>query len=203
MKTIKKGLFYKTASVIMPLALLFSIPLPARAQTDFNGGFETGAERPEGWSTALLPDLAQHVVFAWDDQIHHSGQRSVSVAIKESHPPVQAAYNWTTTVPEFERGAIYELRGWVKTENLGDSAWIAVQCWSKKEKKMLAFATTYGNVTVKGASDWTEVSVMFQVPRKTKVVRIRAGIATNFNSGGKAWFDDIEIRKIETAAQPN
>ena len=121
--------------------------------------------------------------------------------IKESHPPAQVAYNWTTTVPQFERGAIYELRGWVKTENLGDSAWIAVQCWSKKEKKMLAFATTYGNVTVKGTSDWTEVSVMFQVPKKTKVVRIRAGIATNFNSGGKAWFDDVEIRKVETAAQ--
>lgn len=185
----------------MPLALLLSTSFLAHAQTDFNGGFETGAERPEGWFEALLPDLAQQVAFEWDDQIHRSGQRSVSVTIKENHPPVQAAYNWTTTMPEFERGAIYELRGWVKTENLGDSAWIAVQCWSKKEKKMLAFATTYGNVTVKGTSDWSDVSVMFQVPKKTKVVRIRAGIATNFNNGGKAWFDDIEIKKVETADQ--
>lgn len=201
MKNMKKGLFYKTSSVIVPLAVLLSISFPARAQSDFNGGFETGEERPQGWLEAFLPDLAQHVAFEWDDGVHRSGQRSVSVAIKESHPPVQAAYNWTTTVPEFERGAIYELRGWVKAENLGDSAWIAVQCWGKKEKKMLAFATTYGNVTVKGASDWTEVSVMFQVPKKTKVVRIRAGIATNFNNGGKAWFDDIEIGKVETAAQ--
>ncbi|HEY7544462.1 MAG TPA: hypothetical protein VID27_06255 [Blastocatellia bacterium] len=198
MQTIKKGLFYKAASWIMPLGLLLSITFPARAQVDFNGGFEAGEERPEGWFESSLPDIAQHVAFAWDDQIHHSGRRSVSVTIEEGHPPFQAAYNWTTTVPDFERGAIYELRGWVKTERMGDSAWISVQCWNKKEKKMLAFATTYGNLQVKGTTDWTEVSVMFQVPKKTKVVRIRAGIATNFNTGGKAWFDDIDIRRIET-----
>jgi hypothetical protein len=184
--------------MIVPLVLLLSTAFPARAQVDFNGGFETGDERPEGWFEAFLPDIAQHVTFAWDDQVHHNGRRSVSVTIEENHPPYQVAYNWTTTVPEFERGAIYELRGWVRTERLGDSAWISVQCWGKKERKMLAFATTYGNVQVKGTRDWTEVSVMFQVPKKTKVVRIRAGVAANFNSGGKAWFDDINIRKIET-----
>ncbi|MEW6208793.1 MAG: hypothetical protein AB1631_10525 [Acidobacteriota bacterium] len=197
----KKGSFYKTASVIAPLVLLLSTTFSVHAQIDFNGGFERGEGRPERWFEALVPDLAQHVAFEWDDQTYHSGQRSVSVAIKESHPPTQIAYNWTTAVKEFERGAIYELHGWVKTDGLGDSAWIAVQCWSKKDKKMLAFATTYGNVSVKGTSDWTEVSVAFQVPKKTRTIRIRAGVATNFNTGGKAWFDDIEIRKVETATQ--
>lgn len=115
-------------------------------------GFEEqtpGGQDPSGWFATRLPDTVEHVVFAWDSTVAHSGTRSVSIEIKPSHPDRQVAYNWTRTVG-FTPGKEYEITGWIKTENLTEPPFIVAQCWDTTREKMLAFATTQTDYPLKG-----------------------------------------------------
>jgi hypothetical protein len=161
-----------------------------------NGGFEEASwevTTPKGWYATVLRETEQHVVFEWDDVVAHSGEKSVSVAIGDSHPDRRVDYNWTRPVDGCRRGELYELRGWVKTENLQSSAFIVVQCLDETRTQMLGYASTHVVTPVLGNTDWTPVRAGFQVPPNAHEVRIRAGIGSPMHRGGKAWFDDIEV----------
>ena len=67
-----------------------------------------------------------------------------------------------------------------------------VQCWDENNK-MVGFFTTQRTYQIQGTTNWTEVKTDFTVPEGTKEVRIRAGITSPENNGGKVWFDDIKI----------
>jgi hypothetical protein len=164
-----------------------------------NGDFElqaTSDNKPEGWSEAYLSHTKDLVKFSWDDQVAHAGARSISIAIDAGHPDEVVNYNWTKAVPSCEVGKRYELTGWVRAENLNATAWIVIQCWNEAMDDLVALINTYENNPVTGTSDWTEVRTTFTVPEGTAEVRIRAGIATPENRGGRVWFDDISIREL-------
>jgi len=165
-----------------------------------NGGFEPQSElqkSPADWYATEVPRTKEYVTFEWDDQVVHSGKRSVSIAIDESHPDGQViAYNWTKTVPGCQEGKSYELSGWVRTENMTGPAWIVAQCWNEAKNEMLGFATTQKDYPITGTSDWTQVGTVFTVPAGTAEVRIRAGVAAPENNGGRAWFDDLSVREV-------
>jgi hypothetical protein len=93
-------------------------------------------------------------------------------------------------------GKSYELSGWVRAESLSGPAWIVVQCWNDAKDEMLAFATTQKDYPIMGTSDWAQVKTVFNVAAGTAEVRIRAGIATPENRGGRVWFDDLRIREL-------
>jgi len=164
-----------------------------------NGDFEPQTElqrTPTDWYATEVPDTKDFVSFKWDDQVAHTGKRSVSIKIAASHPDRPIAYNWTKVVPGCHVGKSYELSGWVRTENLPGTAWICVQCWNDARSEMLGFATTQKDHPITGTSDWTQVGTVFTVPAGTGEVRIRAGIATPENNGGQAWFDDLRVHEL-------
>ncbi|MBD3220987.1 hypothetical protein GF314_07060 [bacterium] len=163
------------------------------------GGFESQSEfqkTPGDWYPTVVPHTREFVDFEWDDQVAHAGDRSVSIAIDLDHPDEEIAYNWTKAVPGCEEGETYELSGWVKTEGLSGPAWICIQCWDEAKSEMLGFSTTQGDYPVTGTTDWTQVGTVFTVPASTAEVRVRAGIATPDNRGGRVWFDDLSIRRL-------
>ena len=164
-----------------------------------NGDFEQaspGMNGPEGWYATVLPETEQHVTFEWDDAVAHSGERCVSVAISDLHPEERVDYNWTQPVGGCRPGETYELRAWVKPENLRSSAFIVVQCWNVTLSEMLGYASTHQEMPVLGTTDWTPVRATFTVPEDTHEVRIRAGISCPMSKGGKAWFDDVKITPV-------
>jgi hypothetical protein len=165
-----------------------------------NGGFEPHSEvekTPYGWFATVVPHTAEWVEFTWDDRVKRSGRRSVSIAIDAEHPDEQIAYNWTRTASGWVEGGTYELTGWIKTEDLAETAWIVVQCWNEELSEMLGFATTQHDYPITGTSDWTLAGLVFEVPPQTKEVRVRVGIATPANRGGRAWFDDLSIKQLQ------
>lgn len=148
---------------------------------------------PADWYATQLDQTKDFVHFTWDDQVVHRGSRSISIAIDASHPDEQVHYNWTKVVPDCQPGHSYKLTGWVKTEDLQTSAWIVVQFWNKANDKMLGIASTEKDCPVTGTSDWTRVTLEFTVPEGTAEVRVRAGMSTPENRGGRVWFDDIRV----------
>jgi len=162
------------------------------------GDFEPVSEFegvPDGWSATWVPATADYVDFTWDSEVAHGGDRSISIAIASDHPEQPVAYNWTRTVRGWEVGQTYELTGWIRAENLTETAWIVVQFWNLEYEEMVGFATTQGDHPVRGTRDWTKVGQVFEIPRETDEVRIRAGIAAPDNRGGQVWFDDIQVRR--------
>lgn len=163
------------------------------------GDFERETElqqSPEGWRTTIVPELKDFVSFEWDDQVAHSGERSVSFAIDAGHPDDKVHYNWNAAVPACKPGGKYRLSGWIKTENVSTTAVIMLQFWVERFTTMLGSATTQRDYSITGTTDWTKVEVVFTVPEGTGAVVIRAGMAAPDNRGGKAWFDDLRITEV-------
>lgn len=191
----KNGLF-KLLKQSFLLAVLMIIGCQViNGQDNFNGGFETKSlfkNEPVSWVATRLPQTKDFVVFEWDSTEHHSGKYSVSISINQNHPQDEVAYNWTRTLEELTIGKKYTISGWIKTQNCKETAWIVVQCWDDN-KKIIGFATNQHSHPVKGTTDWTLVKSELTVPEGTKEVRIRIGIASPKDNGGKVWFDDIKI----------
>jgi hypothetical protein len=166
-----------------------------------NGGFEAqapGRTGPDGWANTQVPHTKDFFAFAWDDRVSHTGTRSVSISIHESHPDGQIDYNWNRAVPECEPGETYEVTGWIKSHNLKSTAFIVVQCWDGTFAKMLAFATTLQNYKVTGTTDWIQVKTTISMPVEARKFMILAGIRAPDNRGGTVWFDDIQITPTTT-----
>ncbi len=163
-----------------------------------NGGFEiqaTDHAGPYAWSATKVPQTKDFVTLAWDDQVFHTGTRSVSIAVQESHPDDQIDYNWNQAVLEYDPGETYEVTGWIEAHDLKSTAFIVVQCWDGAFTKMLGFSTTQHDHQVTGTTDWTQIKITISIPVETGRVMILAGIRGPDNRGGKVWFDDIQILK--------
>ena len=193
-KSIVSRFMFPQSFLIITLLLIGS--QITMAQKNFNGGFEIKSllqDEPVGWFATRVPQTKDFVVFGWDSTEHHSGSYSVSIAIDSTHSQDIIAYNWTRTYADFTVGKKYTLSGWIKTLNLKKPAWIVVQCWDDNYKKIISFSTTQREYQIQGTTNWTLVKTNFTVPEGTKEVRVRAGIASPENNGGKVWFDDIKI----------
>ena len=167
---------------------------PATAIT--NGSFELGQGNgidPDYWDATRVPQMKDYFLFEWDDEVFHSGHRSVSISVLDSHPDVQIYYNWNQAPLNCEPGASYEITGWVRTQDLGESAFLAVQCWNRGMKKVLGAANTNREFEVKGTTDWVQVKTTIEIPEDTWRVVILAGLPGHSNPGGKVWFDDIAV----------
>lgn len=165
------------------------------SQDSFNGGFELLSSQkgePSGWYATRLPQTNAFTHFEVDSLIKHQGKYSVSIAIDPNHPQDEIAYNWTRVYEDFTVGKEYTISGWMKTEDLKSPGFIVIQSWDEKQD-MIGFATTQADFPIKGTSDWTYAEKDFTIPEGTKELRVRVGIATPINRGGKVWFDDIKI----------
>jgi uncharacterized protein len=168
------------------------------------GDFEPepkGQPGPNDWVPTVIPETKEFVDFLWDEEVMHGGQRSVAIAIDPDHPDDIIFYNWTKVVPTWQEGQTYVLSGWVKSENLGGTASLLVQCWPEDKSQKPQVNSTQKLHAVTGTTDWTEVGTVFTVPAGTAEVRIRAGLSTKDNLGGRVWFDDIQWDEIHETTQ--
>jgi len=167
-----------------------------------NGGFEILSPEsgdPRGWHATRFPETANDVEFAIDNQEKHSGEQSISIYIKDSHPKEHPkgghSYSWYREV-EYEIGKTYELTAWVKTENLNECAFIFSQCYDTSKKSKTYIRTSPFEPALVGSNDWTQVKSIYTVPEKTSKVRILVGLGIPSNIGGKVWFDDIQVKLL-------
>jgi len=164
-----------------------------------NGGFEQGgatAEEPSTWRRTRAGIAQRHVTFSWDDEVAHSGERSVSIAIDDAHPNVEVNHNWNQHVTGFEPGARYLVSAWVKGENLKETAFFVVQCWNYQMSEVLRVASNQQGDEVIGTTDWIRIETTLEVPQKTGRMVVLAGLASPENRGGRVWFDDVAIQRI-------
>jgi hypothetical protein len=102
-----------------------------------NGGFEerqSTSSDPQGWFGTRVPRNFGHFQMGAAQAVAHSGQRSVFVAISNSHPDLKVAYNWTADAKGWQASETYELSGWIKVENVNDPAFIMAQFWDDEGK---------------------------------------------------------------------
>lgn len=177
---------------------------PAKTSTESllpNGGFEDVQENssdPQAWFATRLPKTVGYMLMGSSKSVAHSGQRSVFVEVGENHPDLRVDYNWTVEATGWKAGEVYELSGWIKTENAKGPGFLMAQCWSEDRKHALGYSERPCNVT--GTTDWTRVSTLLRVPAGTASVRIRAGLTSQDNKGAKAWLDDISLVKVSPNA---
>ena len=145
-----------------------------------NSSFEELAgDMPAGWGVRTFRGTAQHEV----SDIARTGERSIEISADKA-----AEYGVHIEVP-VDRNAEYELSAWIKTENVaggGRGAQLYVS----------GHPDSPGSTAVKGTKDWTQVKMRVQTA-SAKSLQIHClfggwGIVT-----GKAWWDDVSVRKVE------
>lgn len=166
-----------------------------------NAGFERGVSNSvDDWFATVVPRTADHVTFRHDSTERHSGNYSASISIAETHPSDTIHYSWGQShaiAGNYVIGGIYEVSGWIKTNNLAESAWIMVQLWSGATNELLSGMNSSALFQITGTSDWTYVHQRFSIPQGATTVTVRAGLTAPANFGGTAWFDDIAVRPID------
>ncbi len=182
------------AAVLMISFLIFSCSSIPTEDT-INGGFEKESDNePEGWISNLLPQISDYVKFTVDDNTFHSGGSSFLIELSKSQPEKQTIYKLTRRLPGFETSVVYELQGWIKTENIKNSPFLEAQCWS--QTTMLGYASSKKIMNITGTTDWKFVNAVFRVPKETVKILIVLGVPSTKNNNVKVWFDDIQVKKV-------
>ncbi|MGD9897680.1 MAG: carbohydrate binding domain-containing protein [Calditrichaceae bacterium] len=165
-------------------------------QLVYNGGFEDHSlmkQIPSRWFKPHSNTVQDHAIYHWDNQIFHTGDRSVSIEIPVTHQEIPASYYWSQTLNNFQPGHTYKLRAWVKTKNLNRSAWIKIMFPDKFHHSFVLSASTAESSQLTGTSDWKEIILIFTIPPGTRRILLKTGLDAIGNDGGKVWFDDIQI----------
>jgi len=162
-----------------------------------NGGFEDGSYSPDGnptgWTRDMW-DIYRDTILTWDNTESHSGDKSVKITNNE---PNDARWIQTVTVEPYTQ---YRLSGWIKTENVAhtvetEDAGANLSVYSLPHLRVF----TYGGGLL-GTNDWTYVSLSFNSGEVTEViVAARLGYMCGITTG-TAWFDDLQLEPIHTAA---
>ncbi len=162
-----------------------------------NEGFETVSDgkNPVGWVANNLNLSKKHAELSVDNSISHSGDRSIFISISDHHPPNMIIYNWFKRVDGLQPGWIYELDAWIKTEKIKYSPFIEIQFWNKL--KMVGVTSTLQDNFIKGTRNWVPVKKTISIPKGTTKILLKAALQSLGNNGGRVWFDDIRIKKVE------
>ena len=151
-----------------------------------NGSFEEmSGDMPAGWPARTYRGSAQHRVA----DVSHSGERSIEIS---------AATAADTSVHfdlKVDRDSEYELSGWIKTENVvagGHGALLSLHAIPGQPRSK----------SLKGTHDWTQVKLRFQTG-SAKSISINCLFGGWGTSTGKAWWDDVSLRKVEYESMAN
>jgi hypothetical protein len=144
-----------------------------------NGDFEDGSgELPDYWTTdAWQPANAN---FTWETNTGIGASKCVSIFID---PPLTNDAHWNNTVENLEPGSWYNVRGYIKGENITGSTAGAnlslIGTWDCSEGKV-------------GTFDWQQAIFSFRAETSTAQIGARMGYWGGEVSG-KAWFDNITL----------
>ncbi len=150
-----------------------------------NGDFEQGeGPAPTGWRHDE-PDEQRRAI--WTNERPHSGNRCVKTMVDAGAEP-----SWISTRQRGIRivgGAKYEMRAWVRAENVeGFAGWYLHV--GDRERPMMIAPTLNGDG---GTYDWKEVVAEFTAPQAAN----RASLGTVLRGTGTAWFDSVTLECLE------
>ncbi len=145
-----------------------------------NGSFEElDGDTPAKWT--ILYFRGQKAQFRVPD-LAHTGKRSIEISadkVTESSVYID--------VP-VEKNSTYELSAWIKTENVSGEGRGAMLF-------LKGHPDTPVSEGVKGTKDWAQLKVKFQT-YEDESVRINCLFGGWGTVTGKAWFDDVSLRKL-------
>ena len=145
-----------------------------------NGSFENiASDMPTGWSARTYGGAAKHRVA----DVAHTGKHSIEIS---STKGADTSVHFDLKV---DRNSEYELSGWIKTENVvgnGHGALLSLHALVGKPRSK----------ALKGTNDWTQVKMRFETG-SAKSISINCLFGGWGTSTGKAWWDDVSLRKVE------
>ncbi len=169
-----------------PLSMDWFTCIPVSGNYVQNGSFESLESRPSGWFVHKLPGLE----VAKDDTTYREGLQSLKVDVTAA---INLAIHHRISPPTQSR---YRLTGWIRTENLTSrhGARLEVQDATRGWKSFTVYTQS-----VRDTSDWTQVSVEFDLPKRVPRISIllrRPSDPEDTPSEGRVWFDGIYLRRI-------
>ena len=145
-----------------------------------NGSFEKlSGDFAAGWTGRSFRGAAQHKLA----NVARTGKHSIEISADKA-----SEWGVTMNVP-VDMNSEYELSAWVKTENVGGGGRGALLYVS-------AHPNAPGSNGVKGTQDWTQIKLRFNTGSQ-KVASINCLFGGWGVSTGKAWWDDVSLRKVE------
>jgi putative membrane-bound dehydrogenase-like protein len=145
-----------------------------------NGSFEKLAgDMPAGWAVRTYRGSAQHRVA----DVAHTGKHSIEISASKG---TDSSVHFDLKV---DRNSEYELSGWIKTENVaggGHGALLALHALPGQPRTK----------ALKGTNDWTQVKLRFETDSANSI-SINSLFGGWGTSTGKAWWDDVSLRKVE------
>ena len=186
-----------TLSLLATAILAIAVAPAAVAATEMviaNPGFEqldpSGAVT--GWR--LVNGVSSGgASFGGESEVAHNGVGSVKLAAKG---------HGTVTVESdpigLEVGKLYRLSGWIRTEGVVSDPMSKYPTAVPTCLTMEALPFTIHSPAVGGDSDWFRVDLLFIATSASDRVRLHLGY--NGTARGTAWFDDVQIERVEDIA---
>jgi C-terminal processing protease CtpA/Prc len=122
---------------------------------------------------------------AVDSEVVHGGKWSVRIERLAGSPEPFSAVN--SSIPIDRGGSTIELRGFVRTEDVGEASYF----WMREDGPGggVGFASGKGNHSAKGTTPWTEYSI--SLPLEPDARSLVFGFI--LEGTGKAWADDLRL----------
>lgn len=174
--------------------LICSLPLQASAlkiddRRGLNGSFEAGkaGRPPAGWQVVRGAGVV-------DRKLAHDGKASLRL-----ESPDLSDLRAESAGIQLAIGKRYEVRGWVRTEQLEvrdlDRSPVAIGA----ALSMASLPFDYHSESVGGTRDWTLLRLRFVATRAEDRIVCLAGPGGRVR--GKVWFDDIRIEEAPPAGE--
>ena len=159
-------------------------PIIPRVNLLDNPSFEEGAAEPDFWWFWQAYSSAQ---WSWEATGRGRGR---SLSILDTDPTNNSGWG-QALVLMLQPNEIYELSGYIKTENVdspasGGGAGFVVDSWDNA----LAYLGGIDSARRVGTSDWAFVSYKFKCLPATYSVNVLCSVKS---ATGKAWFDQLTL----------
>jgi hypothetical protein len=183
--TILFSLIATSCGVVQAHAVDTDILIPVE-----NSGFEKtfSMDRPLDWVLVGKKDDGSQTGI--DQSSAHGGQRSLLI----KHLKARST-TWVSSPVTLKIGQLYRLQGWIKTEQCFSDAITRYPTAVPACLSMASFPFTNHSETLGASRGWTRVESLFIATQKTD--RIRLHLGHNGFASGSAWFDDIQLHKVE------
>ncbi len=171
------------------VAVVQGSSLQTESRGNLNGSFEIGrnGRTPTGWQVVRGAGLM-------DRKSAHDGKASLRVEAADlSDSRVESA------PIELEIGKLYEVRAWVRTDQLAvrdlDRSPVAIGA----AISMASLPFDYHSESIGGSRGWTRLRLRFVATRAQDRVVCLVGPGGQVN--GRAWFDEIGVEEAPTAGE--
>ncbi len=149
--------------------------------------------QPDRWIRTIDSGHPHYVSAGLDFTTSYKGAGSLKIAAGG------AAAEYQSPWIEIDQHAAYDVKGFLKTENLPFSGLRATKAFIEVrlfDRSRALLAEIRGFPQASGTTDWTEVSLMDVARGEPRAAFLRVAVALEGRSlAGAVWFDEIEIKK--------